>query len=70
MEVDPDEFEEVRKDSDTLGGMLLELNGDLPTLGQEITYGPYTFKVESVDKRRIKRVKVTILNTNNETTVE
>ncbi|GAB1447262.1 gliding motility-associated protein GldE [Bacteroidota bacterium] len=69
MEVDSDEFEEVRKDSDTLGGMLLELNGDLPTLGQEITYGPYTFKVESVDKRRIKRVKVTILHGNNETTV-
>lgn len=67
MEINPEVFEDVRQDSDTLGGMLLEINGDLPSMGQEISYGPYLFKVEAVDKRRIKRVKVTIVQANDET---
>jgi gliding motility-associated protein GldE len=60
MEIDPEEFEEIRKESDTLGGMLLELNGDIPNLGQEIVFEKFTFKIEAVDNRRIKRIKVTI----------
>ncbi len=60
MEIDAEEFEEIRKESDTLGGMLLELTGDIPGLGQEIVFDRYTFKIEAVDKRRIKRIKVTI----------
>ncbi len=60
MEIDPEEFEEIRKESDTLGGMLLELNGDIPSLGQEIVFEKFTFKIEAVDNRRIKRIKVTI----------
>jgi len=60
MEIDPEEFEEIRKESDTLGGMLLELTGDIPGLGQEIVFDRFTFKIEAVDKRRIKRIKVTI----------
>lgn len=60
MELDPEEFEEIRKESDTLGGMLLELTGDIPSLGQEIVFDRFKFKIEAVDKRRIKRIKVTI----------
>jgi gliding motility-associated protein GldE len=60
MEIDPEEFEEIRKESDTLGGMLLELTGDIPGLVQEIVFDRFTFKIEAVDKRRIKRIKVTI----------
>ena len=40
--------------------MILELNGDIPSLGQEIVFEKYTFKIEAVDKRRIKRIKVSI----------
>ncbi|MBP7511244.1 MAG: gliding motility-associated protein GldE [Bacteroidia bacterium] len=58
MEIDADDFEEIRNDAETLGGMLLEINAHLPKLGQEIQYNQYTFKIESVDTRRIKRVKV------------
>lgn len=66
MELSPDVFDEIRNDADTLGGMLLELNGDLPNLGQTITYNKFTFKIEAVDKRRIKRVKITIAPEENE----
>lgn len=58
MEIDAYDFEDIRNDAETLGGMLLELNAHLPKLGQEIKYDRYTFKIESVDTRRIKRVKV------------
>lgn len=60
MEIDEEEFEDVRKEADTLGGMLLELNGNLPYRGQTITFEKYSFKIEAVDKRKIKRVKVSI----------
>jgi len=64
MEIDTDTFDEIRNDSDTLGGMLLELNGDLPELEKELYWNKFVFKVEAVDKRRIKRVKITINQTN------
>jgi gliding motility-associated protein GldE len=60
MEIDVDTFEDARNDADTLGGMLIELVGDLPQRGQKISYENFTFVVEAVDKRRIKRVKVII----------
>jgi CBS domain containing-hemolysin-like protein len=58
MEVPVDDFEDIRNDAETLGGMLLELNAHLPKMGQIIVFQNYSFKVESVDARKIKRVKV------------
>ncbi len=60
MEIDPDTFEEVRNEADTVGGMLLELSGDLPSLGDKIEYKDFTFIVEAADKRKVKRVKVIV----------
>jgi putative hemolysin len=60
MEIEPDTFEDVREEADTIGGLLLELYGDLPTLGDKINYRNYTFIVEAADKRKIKRVKVIV----------
>ncbi|OYU96149.1 MAG: hemolysin [Bacteroidetes bacterium B1(2017)] len=58
MEIPVEDFEDVRNDAETIGGMLLEINSHLPKMGQEIKFKNYTFKIESVDARRIKRVKV------------
>jgi CBS domain containing-hemolysin-like protein len=58
MDVSVEDFEDIRNDAETLGGMLLELNAHLPKMGQIIPFNNYEFKVESVDARRIKRVKV------------
>lgn len=65
MEVNPEVFDEIRNDAETLGGMLLELNSYLPKLGQEIKFKNFSFKIESVDTRKIKRVKVTIESSKN-----
>jgi putative hemolysin len=62
MGIDTEVFEDVRKEADTVGGMLLELQGEMPRQGDEITFGEFKFTIESADKRRIKRIKVEILH--------
>jgi gliding motility-associated protein GldE len=60
MELNPDFFDDVRNEADTLAGLILELNGNMPKQNQEIKFHPISFKIEAVDKRRIKRLKVLI----------
>jgi gliding motility-associated protein GldE len=60
LEIDEDVFAEVKGESETLGGLLLNINSDLPKLGSEITYADYVFKIDAVNNKRIVRVKVTI----------
>ncbi len=60
MEIEPDTFEEIREEADTIGGLLLELSGDLPSLGEKIEYQNFTFVIEAADKRKIKKVKVIV----------
>ncbi len=55
-------FDEVKGESESLAGLLLEINGKLPQSGKEIIYKNFKFKVVSVDDKRIKKVKVQILN--------
>lgn len=60
LDIDEEEFEEARGDSDTLAGFILELTGRIPRKNERITFNEYTFTIESADGRRIKRVKLTI----------
>ena len=41
---------------DTLGGFVLSLFGKVPKEGEEVMYKNLTFKVDSVTKRRIRRI--------------
>jgi gliding motility-associated protein GldE len=58
-----DVFDEVKGDADSLAGVILELLGEIPEKGKDILYRNFTFKIISVDKRRIKQIKVTLLET-------
>lgn len=60
IDVEGDPFEDVRGESETLAGLLLELTGEIPQKGQVITYGNFKFSIESADKRRIKEIRVEI----------
>lgn len=60
LELDRDVFAEVKGESETLGGLLLNINSDMPKLGDEITYADYIFKIDAVTNKRILRVKVTV----------
>jgi putative hemolysin len=50
----------VRGESESLGGLILELNNELPKAGDQISFEQFTFVIESVDRKRIKRVRVKI----------
>jgi putative hemolysin len=58
IEAEDDPFEEVRGESETLAGLILELTGEIPQKGRIITYKHFNFKIESADKRRIKEIRV------------
>jgi len=63
LQIEGDLFEKQRGESETLAGFILEITKRIPDKGQTIEFANYTFVIESVDKRRIKRVKLTINET-------
>jgi gliding motility-associated protein GldE len=60
LEVDRKVFETENEEIDTIAGLLLELRGGIPRLNEVIRFKDITFTVESVDRRRIKRVKISL----------
>jgi gliding motility-associated protein GldE len=62
IEIEDDYFEDVRGESETLAGLILELTGEIPQKGQVIKYSNFNFRIESADKRRIKEIRVEIDN--------
>jgi gliding motility-associated protein GldE len=67
LDVDPQIFDEVKGESESLGGLLLEINSNLPKNGSKIRYQDFEFTILAVDTRRIKKVKVHILSDKDET---
>ncbi len=55
-----DYFDDLKGESDSLAGLILEHEGRIPKIGDLISIKDFTFQIESVDLRRIKRIKVTI----------
>ncbi|MBU2915977.1 MULTISPECIES: gliding motility-associated protein GldE [Reichenbachiella] len=58
--VDHRVFEEVKGESESLGGLLLEINATLPYAGEKIIFDRYTFVITSVNEKRIKKIRVVI----------
>jgi putative hemolysin len=57
---DLDYFDDLKGESDSLAGLILENEGKIPKIGDVIIIKSFTFQIESVDLRRIKRIKVTL----------
>ena len=55
-----DYFDDLKGESDSLAGLILEHEGRIPKIGDVIIIESFTFQIESVDLRRIKRIKVTL----------
>jgi putative hemolysin len=60
MNVLPDTFEHVKGESDSIGGLILELAGKFPEENSVINYGNFDFTVLEVSKMRIQKVQVII----------
>lgn len=59
MNIDSNIFEDIKKDADTIAGLVLETKGDLPTIHEEVTIENYTFKVLEINMTRIVKIKIT-----------
>lgn len=57
-----DTFEDVRGESDSLAGLILEISGKFPAVNETVSYKHFDFTVLNLDKMRIQRVKLTINN--------
>ena len=55
-----DSFEESKGESETVAGFVLEIYGKFPKKNETIKFNNFTFKIESMDKKRIKQVRITI----------
>lgn len=60
MNLPLDTFENVKGDSDSLAGLVLELAGEIPQQNQVIAGDDFDFTVLEVLKNRIQKIKVTI----------
>jgi CBS domain containing-hemolysin-like protein len=60
MNIPPDTFEVVKGESDSIGGLILELAGKFPEENSVISHEQYDFTVLEVSKMRIQKVQVTI----------
>ena len=57
--VEQELFNGQRGEAETLAGFVLEILGNFPKKGQKIHFSNVLFTIESVDKKRIKQIKVT-----------
>ncbi|MFN4837826.1 MAG: transporter associated domain-containing protein, partial [Bacteroidota bacterium] len=60
LSIPTDTFDEVKGESDSLAGLLLERVGALPAKEQIIVFGDFEFKVLELEQNRIQRVQVSI----------
>jgi CBS domain containing-hemolysin-like protein len=67
LNMDEDEvehFENKKGEAETLAGFVLEISGGFPRIGSKINFKNYVFTIEALERKRIKQIKLTLLNTN------
>ncbi|MDE6311673.1 MAG: gliding motility-associated protein GldE [Muribaculaceae bacterium] len=60
-DLNPDEYEAVTEDAETLAGMLLAIKGDFPANKEPLVYGRCRFLVLDVTDHRINEVRVKVM---------
>ena len=66
MSLSVETFDKVRGESDSLGGLVLEIAGEFPQVNSVVEAGDFQFTVLESNKNRINTVKVTINPRENE----
>ncbi len=60
LEIDFTSFDEVKGESESLGGLILELHNGFPKIGNQITFDRFVFTVLGLDQKRITRVRINV----------
>lgn len=55
-------FENHKGEAETIAGFVLEISGIFPRLKSKINFKNYVFTIEAIEKKRIKDIKITILD--------
>ena len=63
FDLDSNYFEDLKGESETLGGLLIELFSRIPVAGEEIRIKDFLFKVQSADNKKVKKVKAILQKT-------
>jgi len=65
VKIEDDEgFEEQKGESETIAGFVLEIAGNFPKKGEKVVFNNYTFIIESLDRKRLKQIKVILPHEN------
>ena len=60
MNIPVDTFDNVKGESDSLAGLILEISGDIPKVNDVIPFEDFEFTILDANSSRIKKVKVAI----------
>ena len=60
LDIDGKDFEEHKGEAETLAGFILERYGLFPRQGQTINFKNYAFKINSIERKRIKQIHLNI----------
>ncbi len=60
MELPMETFDDMRGESESLGGLVLEIAGEIPQVNEVLSLGDFEFTVLEVEKNRLQKIKVTI----------
>ena len=58
LDIDTAEFDDVRGESDSVAGLVLEMVGHIPRQGRELIHRQFRLRAEKVNPRRVERVRV------------
>jgi putative hemolysin len=58
--VEPAMFEDVRGESESLGGLILELHGAMPQINETIVFKQFSFTIAVAEQKRINKIRITI----------
>ena len=64
LQIDDTTFEANKFEAETLAGFILEITGKFPRMNEKVLFHGFTFKIEGIDNKRIKQVKVTLPKVN------
>ncbi len=59
-DLDVELFESNKGEAETIAGFVLEISGSFPKKNDKITFHKHVFTVESLDRKRIKQLKITL----------
>ncbi|SDS29818.1 gliding motility-associated protein GldE [Winogradskyella sediminis] len=62
IDEDIEYFEAKKGEAETLAGFVLEISGGFPRIGSKINFKNYVFTVEALERKRIKQIKLTLLD--------